>query len=93
MKFSTLNYNDDRNKHAKFHADRFRLRVNGKINLPILGDLFNGKFSLNKWNFVFCNALNEIFVAQKVNLFFHFANGNLFLQRKNPFNKAKLKYK
>ena len=52
-----------------------------------------GNFHLNKWNFFLCNALNEIFVAQKVNLFFHFANGNLFLQRKNPFNKAKLKYK
>ena len=31
---------------AKFHVDWLRLRVNGKINLPILGDLFNGKISL-----------------------------------------------
>ena len=52
-----------------------------------------GNFHLNKWNFFLCNALNEIFVAQKVNLFFHLVNGNLFRQRKNPFNKAKLKYK
>ena len=50
---------------AKFLSivDRLRLRVNGKINLPILGDLFNGKFHLNKWNFDLCNALSEISVA------------------------------
>ena len=43
---------------VKFHIDRLRLRVNGKINLPILGDLFNGKISFkNKWNFDLCNAL------------------------------------
>ena len=32
---------------AKFHIDRSRIQENRKINLPILGDLWNLKFSLS----------------------------------------------